>query len=213
MEKASAKGPAKKEPGKRSLEPLLQVRSILKAKKPEFLRQDVYKRKSLQRKWRKPKGMHSKLRQKHAGHPSMVTKGWKSPRAVRGLSPEGLQNVLVHTVEELQHVDKATQIVTIGKVGLKNRLAIVQKAVQLSIKISNIKDPAGYLKIAEDTLRQQRAEKQTKQKEKEQQKKELEKKAAEKKKEETEGIEKAISEEERKELEKQERDKVLTKRE
>ena len=43
---------------------LLELRKRIKRKKPEFIRQDAHKKKSLESKWRKPKGLHSKMREK-----------------------------------------------------------------------------------------------------------------------------------------------------
>ena len=41
---------------------LLEQRNKAKGKKPNFLRQDANRNKSLEKKWIKPKGMHSKMR-------------------------------------------------------------------------------------------------------------------------------------------------------
>ena len=41
---------------------LLELRKKIKGKKPNFIRQDAHKHKRLARKWRKPKGIQSKMR-------------------------------------------------------------------------------------------------------------------------------------------------------
>ena len=46
---------------------LLNVRKEMKERKPEFIRQDNPKRMKLNYKWRKPKGVHSKIRHHFKG--------------------------------------------------------------------------------------------------------------------------------------------------
>ena len=48
-------------------EKLLELRNERKAKKPDFVRQEAWRRPKLAIKWRQPKGMQSKLRKKYRG--------------------------------------------------------------------------------------------------------------------------------------------------
>src|SRR3989344_99091 len=72
---------------------LLNVRKEMKERKPEFIRQDNPKRMKLNYKWRKPKGVHSKIRHHFKGRRKMPSPGFKSPAAVRGLHSTGLEMV------------------------------------------------------------------------------------------------------------------------
>ena len=63
---------------------LLQVRKELKERKPEFIRQDNPKRKKLNYKWRKPKGIHSKMRHNRRGKRGSPSPGYGSPNEIKG---------------------------------------------------------------------------------------------------------------------------------
>ena len=65
-------------------ENLLQLRKRIKAKKPNFVRQDSHKQKEVKKKWRKPKGMQSKMRLKKKGYRKSVSIGYGSPKKVNG---------------------------------------------------------------------------------------------------------------------------------
>ena len=68
-------------------ERLLRVRTRQKSKKPEFNYHDSHKKKRLGTSWRKPQGLHNKLRQQVAAKGSLVKPGFGSPKAVRGFHP------------------------------------------------------------------------------------------------------------------------------
>lgn len=177
---------------------LLQLRELIKNKKPNFIRQDSYRCKRLGRSWRAPKGYHSKLRLKIRGKGYMPSIGWSSPRSVRGLSPEGYEQVVVHNLEELKTVKGG--FILGSSVGAKKRIEILRKAKELKLKVLNIKDIDSYIRSYEDKkklkkeLEKQKEEKKVK-------KKELPKKAEEKKEETPEEKEKREREEKRKVLE------------
>lgn len=195
---------------------LLELRKRMKKEKPAFLRQEVHRRKSLEKKWRRPRGRHSKLRTHQAGHAKNVSKGYKVPAEVRGKTAEGMRDALVACLHDLQGLNKAADAVTIAShVGQKTKVLLVQEAQKQGFKILNVKDATAYLKTVEQQMQQRKQRKEKITKEKERKEKELEKKAAEKEKQEEEkkGIEGTISEEEQKELEKKEKDKILTKKE
>ena len=79
-------------------ERLLRVRTRQKSKKPEFNFHDAHKKKRLGTSWRKPQGLHNKLRQQIAAKGKLVRPGFGSPKAVRGFHPCGLREVLVNNV-------------------------------------------------------------------------------------------------------------------
>ncbi|MBS3108601.1 50S ribosomal protein L32e [Candidatus Woesearchaeota archaeon] len=173
---------------------MLELRSIIKKKKPVFLRQD-FQIKKLKKKWIRAKGIHSKIRQSMAGHISMPNPGFGSPKIVRGLNHNGLREVLVHNVNDLLNVKEGCCAVIGKTVGMKKRLDIAKKAVELKINISNVENPNEFVKNAEDSIKKKKEntkkgkpdkkiaekkteeKKQTKEEEKELKKKVLEMKA------------------------------------
>ncbi len=121
---------------------LIKLRRRLKARKPEFRRYCWNKKLRLRDKsWRRPRGLHNKLRKRVGGKWSgriPVNVGFGSPKAVRGLHPSGYEEVLVYNVKDLERVDKERQAIRIAScVGLKKRLLIEEKAKELGIKILN----------------------------------------------------------------------------
>ncbi len=129
---------------------LLELRKKQKSKKPHFLREDSHKIMALPTGWRKPNGLHSKMRHNYRGQPAMVEPGWGSPRLVRGLWSNGLAPVIVHNSAELEKLDPITKGIVIGAdVGMKKRLEIIAKAQEKKITILNIKKIQEYIKAAQ----------------------------------------------------------------
>ena len=94
--------------------------------------------KKLDESWRRPKGLHNKLREHVAAKGPRVQVGYGSPKMVRGLHPCGLQEALVHNVKELETLDPQSVAVRIASsVGRKKRLEIEAKAAELGFKILN----------------------------------------------------------------------------
>ena len=191
-------------------EKLLKARKEKKAKKPEFIRQDAHKKARLSKKWRKPKGLQSKMRYGKKGYRRSVKVGYRAPAKARGLTAGGLIPVVVTNVSELAKISESQGAVISTKVGQKKKAEIVKKADELGIKLINVKNPQEYVKSVNDIMQKKKEEKQKHLKEKEKKKAEKEKKAEEKKK---EDLAEKLTDEEKKAEEKKERDKVLTKKE
>ncbi|MDD4579097.1 MAG: 50S ribosomal protein L32e [Methanothrix sp.] len=122
-------------------ERLLRVRTRQKSKKPEFNFHDSHKKKRLGTSWRKPRGLHNKLRQQVAAKGKLVRPGYGSPKAVRGYHPCGLPEVLVNNVAELEKA-KGFAVRIAAAVGKKKRLEIEAKASEAGLKVLNAKGGA-----------------------------------------------------------------------
>jgi len=115
---------------------LLEIRKIIKRKKPDFIRQDAHKKPRLGFKWRKPRGKQSKMRLRKKGHRKMPTPGYGSPKEVEGLLWNGLRPIVVHNVKELNSLDANKHIVIIAStVGLKKKLQIFEEATKKGLKV------------------------------------------------------------------------------
>jgi len=188
---------------------LLAYRKHMKARKPDFIRQDEHKRPALGKKWRRPKGIQSKMRKNKRGYRASVTTGYSSPRLVRGLHPSGLRAIVIHTLNELNALDPKTQGAMLGHVGLKRKMELLRHAREKNIPVLNVKDVAGFIKKVEDERMQKRQEQTTKLQQKQKRQEEL-KKTAKEKEGKKEGGEETAPEEKKKEQLK-EMEKVLTK--
>ncbi len=122
-------------------ERLMNVRARQKAKKPEFNRHDSHKKKRLSTSWRKPRGLHNKMREQIAAKGKPVRPGFGSPKAVRGFHPSGLREMLVCNVPDLEKA-KGYAVRISSTVGMKKRLEIQAKAAEMSLKILNPKGGA-----------------------------------------------------------------------
>jgi large subunit ribosomal protein L32e len=120
---------------------LLRVRARQKAKKPEFNFHDSHKKKRLGTSWRKPRGLHNKLRQQVAAKGKLVRPGFGSPAAVRGFHPSGVPEVLVNNVVELT-LAQGCAVRIAAAVGMRKRLEIQAKAAEMGLKVLNPKGGA-----------------------------------------------------------------------
>lgn len=190
-------------------EHLLKVRMEKKKKKPVFRRQEVTKKVKLRNNpsWRKPRGLHSKLRLNKAGHEAKPRKGWGSPKEVRGLHKSGLRFVLVCSFNDLNNLKKEEDGVVIsGKVGKRKKLELIKKAEGMGLKILNIRDTKAFA----EKVKKEREEAKKKSEERKTKAEKTKKKA--KPKEEKKEIKEEASEEDKKKAEKEEKDKILTKK-
>ena len=181
---------------------LLELRSKIKNKKPDFIRQDTHKRNRLSIKWRKPKGIHSKIRHHFKGHRKIPSPGYKSPIKVKSLHTSGLKIINVCSAEDILKINRETEGIIISKtVGKRKRLEILKKAKELNIDIlnlnidkviKNIEDFVNSKKKTDTTQKEKTKEKVTNVKESKQITK--------------------LSEEQRKDLDKKEKDQILTRK-
>ena len=171
---------------------LHEFRKILKKRKPTFLRKDTFKKSKLGRKrkkkqkWKRPRGRHSKLREKWTGYMIQPSIGWSSPKAVRGLVQE-LKPKLIFNAAELDHL-KEGEIGVVGKIGKKNKMEIAEKAAAKNIRLLNL-NAKKFIKRFKKELEKKKEEKskvkkttETKQEKKEEKKEEGKKEIKEEKK-------------------------------
>ena len=134
------------------LKTLLEIRNEIKERKPVFIRQDNPKRRKLNYKWRKPKGIHSKIRHRFKGRRKMPSPGYKSPIKVKGMHSTGLKIINAHSIDKLDEIKKQSEGIVVAKnVGMKKRLEIFKKAKELDIQVLNL-NVDGQIKKIEDII-------------------------------------------------------------
>jgi ribosomal protein L32E len=169
-------------------------------KKPKFRRQHHGEKVKLGGKsWKKPRGLHAKLRLRKKGHRIHISVGYKNDTVRRGLTREGLVPTQIVSVSQLKGLDsKRHGIMLSSSMGFKKKAGLIEECLKLGFKVLNYSDALKF--IAEK--RKQLEENKQKKEKKPKKLKTIDEKV---KKEE-------ITEEEKAEKEKHEKEKVLTKR-
>ena len=117
---------------------LLDLRYDMSHKRVKFYRQEWFRFSRLGQKWRRPRGIHSKMRRHYKYRPNVVSIGYRGLRDVRGYHPSGFKEVLIWNTDDLDRIDPATEAIRIGgSVGAKKRTAIQAKADTLGIRVLN----------------------------------------------------------------------------
>jgi large subunit ribosomal protein L32e len=119
---------------------LLSARRALDKRRPVFGRQAAnrYWRIGRDGAWRRPRGQQSKQRRHYGYRAEIVSIGYRSPAAVRGLAPSGFRPVVVHSAGDLEGLDGQRQAAIIGRtVGTRRRLVLEQEARRLGIRVLN----------------------------------------------------------------------------
>lgn len=116
----------------------LDLRRNKQAKNPHFKRQEWWRYQKLGEEWRKPRGLHSKMR-RHIGYrPDVVSIGYRTPKAARGLHPSGFEEVMIHNVKDLEGLNPKKQAIRIGhSVGYLKRMHIAIEADEMKLRILN----------------------------------------------------------------------------
>ncbi len=124
----------------------LKLRNAMKKRKPTFERQYANVMRQFKGSWNRPRGMHSKMRRGMRGKKLLPTVGFRSPIAVRGLTRDGFVPVIVNNFNDLTKFDVKKQIAVLAAgLGMRKRIEILKKAVEMKIKLFNIKDAEKFI--------------------------------------------------------------------
>ncbi|KAF1078730.1 50S ribosomal protein L32e [Methanogenium sp. MK-MG] len=113
-------------------------------KRATFKRQCLHQKKKLDDVWRRPRGIQSKQRMQKWAKGRLPKPGFGGPAAVRGFHPSGYEEVLVFTPADLEGLNPETHAVRVAAtVGNRKREVIQDKALELGLKVFNLKDASG----------------------------------------------------------------------
>ncbi|ELK38660.1 60S ribosomal protein L32 [Myotis davidii] len=122
-----------------TLRPLLKPKTVKKrTKKFIQLQSDRYVK--IKRNWRKPRGIDNKVRRRLNGQILMPNIGYGSNKKTEHMLPSGFRKFLVHNVKELEVLlmcNKSYCAEIAHNVSSENRKAIVERAAQLAIRVTN----------------------------------------------------------------------------
>jgi len=170
----------------------------------DFKKHGNHKLSRLSNSWRKPRGLHNKLRLGFKDYGRNVSIG-------HGTATNVEQIVVVKCEGDIKNL-KGKQNIKIlfsSKLGQLKKLKLLKLAQESGLAIANVDDK--YAENVEKKQKEKKQLKEEKEQKKEKKQKELDKKAKDKKAEKKEE-EAELSDDEKKEAEKKERDKILTKK-
>ena len=125
----------------------VKLRRLVKANKPDFQGQEVWRYKRIRDRWRRPRGVDSKMRMNTKGWPKTVNVGYGGPKTARYLHPSGYAEVLVHNLSEIEGLDSTTQAIRIAHtIGGKKRMEIITRAKEKGLHLLNPRE----LKVAKE---------------------------------------------------------------
>ena len=78
------------------------------------------------------------MRERRHGYPKVVSLGYKSTKTESG-KLKGLYPYLVYNTDDLDTIKKDS-IIIVAKVGTKKKLEIIKKALEMKLKIANVKE-------------------------------------------------------------------------
>ena len=105
---------------------------------PQFSRQESWRYVRVKKSWRRPRGKTSKMRLGMRGWPRAAKVGYKRSRKERNQHPSGLEEIIVRRPADLEGINAKTQIIKISRqVGERNRIAIMDRAQTLELKVAN----------------------------------------------------------------------------
>lgn len=178
----------------------MNTKKQITKKKPNFIRQDSNKY-NFQSGWRKPRGLHSKIRLRKKGHSKVPNRGYGSPKTTKGLDKFNLKPVLISNINEIKNINKDfNSVILSSKVGNKNKLALLEECKKLNIHILNVKNIDELINKIKETKEKSKQDSKQKEAKKLKAKEEAIKKAEEKKAEKTEEEKKAEEAKEKKEV-------------
>uniref|UniRef100_G1PY50 Ribosomal protein L32 n=1 Tax=Myotis lucifugus TaxID=59463 RepID=G1PY50_MYOLU len=122
-----------------ALRPLVKPKMV-KKRTEKFIRHQSDRYVTIERNWRKPRGVDNRVRRRVKGQTLMPNIGYGSNKKTKHMLPGGFRKFLVHNVKELEVLlmsNKSHCAETARNVSSKNRKAVVERAAQLAIRVTN----------------------------------------------------------------------------
>jgi large subunit ribosomal protein L32e len=121
---------------------LTKLKEIKKKQKPTFRAQNSWRFKRVDPRWRRPRGIDSKMREKLKGHPKLVNIGYRSSKLLRNKyysDKRGLlEEFIVSNMSDLDLVLPHKHIVRInGNLGQRKKEKLFQEAVSWGLYVIN----------------------------------------------------------------------------
>nr|XP_054101154.1 60S ribosomal protein L32-like [Callithrix jacchus] len=122
-----------------ALRPLVKPK-IVKKRTKKFIRHQADRYVKIKHNWRKPRGIDNRVHRRFKGQILMPNIGYGSNQKTKHMLPSGFRKFLVHNIKELEVLlmcNKSYCAEIAHNVSSKNRKAIVERAAQLAIRVTN----------------------------------------------------------------------------
>ena len=124
------------------LKRLSRIRALKKKQKPDFKTTNSWRFTRVAKRWRRPRGIDNKMRERIKGWPQVVKIGYKKPAKLRNkyFSPETgvLEEFIVSSISDLDLVLPTKHVVRIdGRLGTRKKERIYHEAVSWGLKVLN----------------------------------------------------------------------------
>ncbi|EGW14836.1 60S ribosomal protein L32 [Cricetulus griseus] len=122
-----------------ALHPLVKPK-IVKKRTKKFIQCQSDRYVKIKRNWRKPRGIDNRVQRRFKAQILMPNIGYGSNKKTKHMLPSGFWKFLVHNVKDLEVLlmcNKSYCAEIVHNVSSKNGKAIVERAAQLAIRITN----------------------------------------------------------------------------
>jgi large subunit ribosomal protein L32e len=129
---------------------LVRIARDRKLRMPKFHAENAHRWTRISRRWRKVRGIDSYTRQKKKGRLTIVSTGYRTPKAIRHLHPSMYMEVPVYRPADLESLDPDIHAVRIAAtVGGRKRQDILERA---DAKLLRVLNPGTTEEIGEEDL-------------------------------------------------------------
>ncbi|MFT7615455.1 MAG: large subunit ribosomal protein L32e [Candidatus Woesearchaeota archaeon] len=134
------------------------VKELIRKIRPGFRRSGAKHIKRVSRtSYRKPKGLHNKVKDGKKGHIKTISTGYGYPVATRGQTRAGLQIVTVSTISDLEGLDsKKVALIMPSSLGLIKSQALAEAAKEFTFH--HQKDMSAFLQVKADARKATQAQ-------------------------------------------------------
>ncbi|MFW9960184.1 MAG: 50S ribosomal protein L32e [Candidatus Thorarchaeota archaeon] len=129
---------------------LVRIARERKLRMPKFHAENAHRWTRISRRWRKIRGIDSYTRQKKKGRLTMVSTGYRTPKAIRHLHPSMYIEVPVYRPSDLESLDPDIHAIRIAAtVGGRKRQVILEEA---DTKLLRVLNPGTTEEVGEEEL-------------------------------------------------------------
>ncbi|KAM5334268.1 large ribosomal subunit protein eL32-like [Glossophaga mutica] len=124
-----------------ALRPLVKPK-IVKKRTKKFIWHQSDRYVKIKQNWRKPGGIDNRVRRRFKGQILTPNIGYGSNKKTKHVLPSSFRKFLVHNIKKLEKLEvllmcNKSYCAEIAHVSSKNRKAIVERAAQLAIRVTN----------------------------------------------------------------------------